>query len=266
MLASFLVALTLVSQAAPAPSVAAPLTREQMALFLQTAKVVSSHGINKGITNPIRLTLSDGTITHDAAFTFVDQHRATMELANGRTEIDFVDSYKYSLAAYALADLLGLDGMMPVTVAREYDHQQGALSWWLDVKFDEGERVKRKIEPPDQDAWARQTYRMRVFSALVADTDRNAGNILIGQDWKLWMIDFTRAFRRFHDLESPQALNRCDSRLLGRLRSLTAAEVVSRTTPYLSTREVDALMARRDAIVALFDRMMAAKGEGKVLY
>jgi hypothetical protein len=266
MLLSFLVALTLVSQAAPAPSAAAPLTREQMSQFLQTAKVVSKHGINKGITNPIRLTLSDGTITHDAAFTYVDQHRAVMQLESGRTEIDFVDSYKYTLAAYALAEILGVDDMMPVTVAREWDNQPGALSWWLDTKFDEGERLKRKIEPPDQDAWGRQTYRMRVFSALVADTDRNAGNILIGQDWKLWMIDFTRAFRRFHDLQSPQTLNRCDSRLLGRLRSLTASEVASRTTPYLSTREIEALMARRDAIVALFDRMVAAKGEGKVLY
>ena len=62
--------------------------------FLATAKVVGHHGINKGITNPIRLTLSDGTVTHDAAFTYVNEHRAVMQLESGRTELNFVDSYQ----------------------------------------------------------------------------------------------------------------------------------------------------------------------------
>ena len=51
--------------------------------FLATAKVVGHHGINKGITNPIRLTLTDGAVTHDAAFTYVNEHRAVMELDSG---------------------------------------------------------------------------------------------------------------------------------------------------------------------------------------
>ena len=34
-------------------------------------------------------------------------------------------------------------------------------------------------------------YRMRLFAQLIADTDRNTGNVLITSDWKLWMIDFT---------------------------------------------------------------------------
>src|SRR5215831_8620581 len=173
MLAPLLLVLSLTAQSTPAATPPAPvLSPEQMEHFLETAKVVGHHGINKGITNPVRLTLSDGTMTHDAAFTYVNEHRAVMELDNGRTELNFVDSYKYSLAAYHVAKLLALDTMMPVTVPYQYDSTPGALSWWVDVKMDEGERVKKKIEAPDQNAWGEQVYRMRVFSALIADTDR----------------------------------------------------------------------------------------------
>src|SRR4029077_17540523 len=41
------------------------LTKEQIKNFLLTAKVVKSEHANKGITNTLRLTLTDGTVTHD---------------------------------------------------------------------------------------------------------------------------------------------------------------------------------------------------------
>jgi hypothetical protein len=132
--------------------------------------------------------------------------------------------------------------------------------------MDEGERVKKKIDAPDENAWGEQVYRMRVFAALVADTDRNAGNILISPDWKLWMIDFTRAFRTWKNLEKPETLTRCDKRLLGRLRILTADGITKQTNNLLTTPEINALLARRDEIVKRFDELIAQKGVGKVLY
>src|SRR5947208_8592919 len=86
------------------------LTKEQIKNFLLTAKVVNSHQSNKGITNPWRLTLTDGTVTHDASFQAVDEHKPMMQLASG-TEMGFVSSYKYNIAAYELAEMLGLDDM-----------------------------------------------------------------------------------------------------------------------------------------------------------
>jgi len=44
------------------------LTKEQIKQFLLTAKVVGSRDAKKGITGTKRLTLSDGTVTHDASF------------------------------------------------------------------------------------------------------------------------------------------------------------------------------------------------------
>lgn len=65
--------------------------------------------------------------------------------------------------------------------------------------------------------------RVRVFTQLIADTDRNTGNLLIDADWKIWMIDFTRAFRHSRALAAPGDLQTCDRALLSKLRSLSSA-------------------------------------------
>jgi len=245
----------------------ATMTREERVAFLQTARVVSSHDIGKGITRPVRVTLSDGTTTHDAGFSTVDEHEAIMRFQGGRTELDFVDSYKYTVAAYGLAVLLGIDDMMPVTVERELDHHKGSLTWWVDdVKYDEGQRLKLKLSAPDAESWNRQMFRMRLFTQLVADEDRNTGNVLITSDWKVWMIDFTRAFRRSKQLIAPGDVTRSDRQLLEKLKTLTKEQVAASTKPYIGGAEVDALMARRDAIVALIEKQVAARGEAQVLY
>ena len=92
------------------------LNKEQIKQFLLTAKVLASKQTKKGITNPWRLTLSDGTLTHDASFQPIDVQKPREVMANGTTELNFVDSYKYNIAAYALAELLGMDNMMTVYV------------------------------------------------------------------------------------------------------------------------------------------------------
>ena len=55
------------------------LTKEQMKQFLLGAKVMNSSQSRKGITNPWRLTLTDGAVTHDGSFQSVDEHKTRME-------------------------------------------------------------------------------------------------------------------------------------------------------------------------------------------
>jgi hypothetical protein len=254
---------------APAPiaQTAAPtLPREQIRQFLETAPIIKGKTTVKGVTRPMRVTLSDGTLTHDAAFSTVDEYKNIERFEGGRVELDFVDSYKFSLAAYKIAELVGLDHMMPVHVEREWRGQKGALAWWVDAKMDEGERLKNKVPVPNPAAWNEQMYRMRVFMQLVADTDRNVGNLLIDADWKLWMIDFTRAFRRTKSVLSDKDLKKCDRELLAKLRALTPEQVAAATKPYLTKAEIVPLLARRDQIVKLFDALAARNGEAQVLY
>jgi len=251
---------------ADAQTAAVTLTREQMRDFLATAKILKGTQTPRGVTRPMRVTLSDGTLTHDAAFSSVDEHRSIERFPSGRVEFDFVDSYKYTLAAYRVAELVGLDHMMPVHVEREWRGHKGALSWWIDAVMDEGDRLKKKLQPPRPDEWNQQVYRMRVFAQLVADTDRNLGNLLIDAEWKAWMIDFTRAFRRSKTVLAPADLTKCDRELLQKLRTLTAEQVAAATKPYVGLPEIAALMARREQIVGIFDRLITEKGESQVLY
>jgi hypothetical protein len=241
------------------------LTEQETKQFLLQAKVINSRHTSKGVTSPWRLTLSDGKLTHDASFQSIDETKMNVEV-QGRNEPTFRDSYHFNIAAYELAKLLGIGDMMPVYVERRWHGDIGSLSWWVPSKMDEQEREKEKIQPPDPNAWNKQMNKMWVFSELVYDTDRNETNMLITEDWKLWMIDFTRAFRPYPDLLEPQHLQMCDRQLLANLRQLKEADVLEKTKPHLTKTQVKGLMARRDKIVAFFDKRIAQKGESAVLY
>jgi hypothetical protein len=242
------------------------LTPEQQQEFLLNAKVIRSRQTSKGITNPYRLTLTDGKTTHDALFQSVNERLPFKQFSTGRSEINFVDSYLYNIAAYELARLLGMEDMLPVTVLRRWNGKAGSLSWWLSVQMDERERMQKEIEPPDQEAWNHSMLKQRVFAELIYDTDRNLENVLIGKDWKLYIIDFTRAFRLYHSIKNPLNLVRCDRKLLEKLRGLDSSELAARTKGCLNRAEVQGIMKRRDLIVAHFEKLIAEKGEHAILY
>lgn len=242
------------------------LTEEQIKEFLLRAEVTASRRSSVGITSPWILTLSDGTLTHDALFQAVNERQATKQLADGRTELNFVDSYKYNIAAYELAKLLGMSDVIPVYVEREWDRKIGSLSWWVTVKMDEGKRLQQRLQPPNPDAWNKQMFNFRVFNQLVRDTDPNLTNYLITEDWKIWRVDFGRAFRLSRDLQSAKDLPMCGRELLAKLKALNREEVLAGTRPYLTNGELNAMMARRDKLVAHFEQLIARQGEAAVLF
>lgn len=249
---------------------AAELTTAQQKEFLAKAKVIRNRTTNRGVTAPKLLTLTDGVITHDAVFQAVDESKMVVSLGgNGRasqTELNFVDSYRYNLAAYALSELLGLDYMMPVHVERRWGGQTGSMSWFVDTLMDESDRLKKKVQPPNSTEWNYQMYRMRVFSALVRDTDRNLTNVLITPEWKIMMIDFSRGFRLQPELMHQSDLARMCKDLWAKLQNLQRDEVKKATGDWLKDSELDAMMKRRDLLVAHFSKLIAEKGEANVLY
>jgi len=262
----FSYAQTTSTAAAPAPE----LSVAQIKDFLKNAKVVKTRSTTKGVTAPKRLTLSDGVITNDAVFQAIDQRKSVMELGGGgrqsTTELNFVDSYMYNIAAYELAALLGLEHMMPVYVERRVNGQIGSISWFVPTLMDESDRLKKKIQPPNATDWNQQMYRMRVFSALTRDTDRNLTNVLITPQWKVMMIDFSRAFRLQPELLHQADLTKIDRTLLAKLEALTKDGVKQATADFLNNREIDVMLQRRDLLVAHFKKLIASLGEDKVLY
>jgi len=243
-----------------------PLTTAQIAEFLRTAPVVASKILSTGVTKPRRLTLRANGVTHDAVFQIIDESAAMQRMANGRVELNFRDSYHFNIAAYRLAEVLGLGDMVPVTVERTWEGRPGSLAWWIDWKWDETSRAKENAHPPDPVDWAKQQNRMRVFSELVYDTDRNSGNQLITEDWRLWMVDFTRAFRASGKLFREENVQRCSRELLAKMKTLTQESVAAATAPHLRPAEMKAVIERRDRIVSRVDALVLQRGEDLVLY
>jgi len=227
---------------------------------------VRSRPIGTGVTGSLRATLSDGTLTHDAQIQYVNQTRPLFQAPGVAAELNFKDAYRYNIAGYRLAVLLGLDNV-PMSVERRVDGKGAALTWWIDeVMMDEKERLAKDAHGPDPERTAMQTHVMRVFDELISNRDRNMGNLVWTTDWKMWMIDHTRAFRIGDDLQRPAALLRVERSLLENMRRLTTAEVAKAVGSYLTRAEVGAVIDRRDVIVKLFDAKIAERGEASVLY
>jgi hypothetical protein len=240
------------------------LTRAEIEQFLLKAKVVERRELSTGITNSQRALLDDGKFRHHAHIQTVDITKTSFQTVSG-TELNFRDSYKYNIAAYELDKLLELN-MVPVSVERKVGNI-GAVTWWVDdTLMTELERKKKKLEPPDLPSWNQQMYVCRVFDQLIYNTDRNLGNLVITKDWRIWLIDHTRAFRMMKDLKSTKDLVQCDRRLLSKLRELNTDVLKKALGKYLNPSEIEGLLARRDKIVSFFEEQIARKGETEVLF
>ena len=244
------------AQEAAAPS----LSPAAMEAFLLEADLSSFRNVNIGVTGSLRATASDGGLTHDVHIQNVDQRR---RVAAG--EINFRDFYLYNVAAYRVAALLGLDNV-PMSVRRNVRGQPSAVTWWVDdVAMDEGERIARRTFGPNPGATSQQVYTMYVFDELIKNRDRNQGNALWTSDWKMWLIDHTRAFRLDVELSRPEMMNRVPADLLERLRGLTPEALREAAGNSLTGAERDSLMRRRDLLVRHFDALVDERGEGAVL-
>ena len=254
-----------VAQEAAAPSRVA-LTPAQIEEFLLHAKVLRTRAAGSGITNSLRATLSDGTLTHDAQIQVIDQAKPIFRPATGPPEFSFTDSYRFNVAGYRLATALGLDNV-PASVERRFEGKGAAFTWWIDeVMMDEKERTTKVLTGPDPERTAMQVHIMRVFDELIQNRDRNTGNLLWTTDWKMWLIDHTRAFRTGGELLKPDLLQRVERSLFERMKGLTAESLAKATEGSLHNYEIAPLLKRRDLIVKLFEARIAERGEGRVLY
>jgi hypothetical protein len=101
-----------------------------------------------------------------------------------------------------------------------------------------------------------------VWDNLIANIDRNAGNLLVDPSWNLILIDHSRAFTRTDKMPFP--MTRIDREFFARLKGLTEDEIVARLGPWLMDGPKP-LLKRRDKIVQHFEKLIAEKGEPLVL-
>jgi hypothetical protein len=244
---------------------ASQISKEEMEAFLLKGKVTKTRDAGGGVTASARATMTDGRITHDVHIQNVDISQSVFE-AGKSTELNFKDSYRYNIAGYRLAQLIGLT-TIPMSVGRVISGKESAVTWWVDdVKMDEKERMKQKTLGPDPVRTTKQIQIMRVFDELIQNRDRNQGNILWTSDFTMWLIDHTRAFRLGRTLLKPEQLTRCERGLFEKLKAMTPESLSQAVGDSLTRPEQDALLARRDAIVKLYEEKIAKLSELAVLF
>jgi len=247
-----------------------PLVGEEAEAFLRTAKVIEREDNPVGVTRPQRLTLTDGTRTLRASWKTIDEyHRGMWRDERGGYQFDFRDSWKHEIAAYELDKLLGL-GLVPPTVERRIDGRRGALQLWVEGVMTEDDRQERGLNPegPRQVIrWRNQIHCVRLLLQLTYNTDfRNVENILVDDDFRIYVIDASRAFRIQQDLLAPDDLQCFSRQTLERLKALDHDSIEAAMGEWLDDRQVEGLLARRDKILTLVNVRLAANGPGQVLF
>jgi len=239
--------------------------------FLATAAIVKERRIEgiRAVTNPWRLTLEKGGVIRDGAW----------KNPEGRMG-GFMEGWKWEIAAYRIDRLLGVN-MVPVTIERRFKENRGSLQAWVESKMTYKAMMddKRIQPPPGLTAvkWNRAIHLERAFDNLIANEDRHANNILITEDWRMYLIDHSRSFRTspkftdkliYHEKRregdwSVQYLPRTVWEILKKLGfdGLKAA-----VGEYLTDEEIKACLIRRDLQVASFEAKVKEKGEAQTLY
>ena len=241
---------------------------ESIEEFLRSATVESIEKIPTGVTRPKKVLLAlDGVRAH-AAFKYHEETKKNVnQVIAGRRHTFRVwrDSHIYDVAAYHFDRLLGLD-RVPPAAPRKLKRTQGSLKIWIEGSINDKTRRDRGIEPPDSFRWNQQRQIMHIFDNLVANRDRNLGNILIDGNWRLWFIDCGRCFGTTEELLYTESISYCERGLWQALQNLNEANLRERLDPYLTSYEIDALLVRCDKVVKRIQSLINELGEERVLF
>ena len=240
--------------------------REAIEAFLLAAEVVEEEDIPIGVTKPKRLTLEHAGERARASWKTYEMVAPRVLYPDGRSEINFRDSYRHELAAYELDQMLGLD-LVPPTVFRKIGKKKGALRIWVEDSMTEAERLRSRIEVPDPEAWIRQMSTVRLFYALIYNSDyKNVSNLVVDADFRISTIDLSRGFGVKKELLGELRLSRVARPVLERLVVLDKDSIEGRLGRWLTKLQVRTLLKRRDLLLARFEALIETKGEDAVVF
>jgi hypothetical protein len=221
--------------------------------------------MDRGVAGNIKVLLEHEGVRIQAVVRIIDR-KERVETGSARIDVKYRDSYIFEAAAYDLDRLLGI-GRVPPTVVRPYKGHPGTIQIYMEgVAPEDIMLAEDRLHPPDPGYWWQQKTVMWVFDALIANTDRNQGNLLIDDDWNLYFIDHTRAFRETSALMDVQELNTCERQLWHAIRSLDHDELRTAMAPYLSSKEISKLLLRHKKLIKHYEKKIKKHGEDKVLY
>jgi hypothetical protein len=234
--------------------------------FLLKGRIASTKDAGEGVTLSKIVTVEFEGRTHRGLFKTIDESKlGATRLADGSIDVGFQDSWQTEIAAYQVDLIIGL-GLVPATIERRIGTNIGSVQWFVDYKIKEAERVEKKIAPPDLETWNRAMFKVRLFDQLIANVDRHLKNILVTENFEVRLIDHSRSFRTNRELTRPQDLTRFSQSLLEGIQKLEKQDLKKKTGRWLTDAQIDRLLQRRDAILALAKKRVSERGEAAVIY
>jgi uncharacterized repeat protein (TIGR03843 family) len=222
----------------PAP----PLCEEEALQVLRESEITASKLIPWGsnYTFAVALELPNG-----------DEHLAIYKPRSGEAPLyDFPDGTLYlrETAAYVLSRRLGWN-FVPPTVVRDGPHGVGSLQLY----------IQPMPEPPDSNNnyWQGcqiEIERLVIFDHVANNADRKMGHCLRDRTGRIWGIDHGLTFNQYPKMRTVlwQFMGeRISKPIIKELQDfrLLEPEVRDELSQYLTTPELDALLARTDRLI-----------------
>jgi hypothetical protein len=215
--------------------------------FIREAPIDRFEIVPIGVTHPKRAYFKPGGLVDSVAWKVLPPGRP-----NG-----YWESYKSEIAAYEMDKLLGMN-MVPVAVEKRWKAEKAAAILWLSPIHS----WKEMQDKPKPAKWVAQAARMKMFDNLICNRDRNAGNLLVDDDWNLFLIDHSRAF--IDDKGLAVALEHVDRALWTKMLALDEASIAGPLGPWVDRGAIRAIITRRDKMKAAVDALVKEKGESAV--
>jgi hypothetical protein len=215
--------------------------------FLRTAPIERFEDVPVGVTRPKRGYLKGDGLAASIAWKVLPPGRP-----NG-----YWESYKSEIAAYELDKFLGLNMVPPVVEKKWRGETAAAILWLSSVRT--WKAAEKEPTPPH---WDVQAVRMKMFDNLIGNIDRNAGNLLIDDEWHLFLIDHSRAFVTQKRLPFP--MGRIDKALWDRMRALDEPTLTTVIGKWVGRGEIRALLGRRDKMQEVIDKLLKTGPESLI--
>ncbi len=237
--------------------------------YLETAAIVEQEQMisRQAVTEPWKLTLEKDGVKRYALWKDVQ----------GRLR-GALESWKWEIAAYRLDKYLGLHMISP-TVERRFLEDPGSCQLWVDSWADLREIARNNIEVPKDKSilWLRSYYLQQAFDNLIANEDRHLGNVLITSDWRKILIDHSRTFRTSRKFTKQLIftseryggefiMRELPRSFVDRVRALDFDGLREIVGPYLTDKEIRAVLVRKKLLLEEIERRIELFGENNVLY
>ena len=243
--------------------------RGKWEVFLNTAEIIGDKQQQgrEAVTNPWELTLEKNGATK----------KALWKNAEGRMK-GFVENWRWEIAAYRLDKLLGLNMISP-TVEKKFKGVRGSCQLWVDYWIKAKDKNEQNIKIPSDKttSYDRANYLRWAFDNLIANEDRHTGNIFITKDWRIILPDHSRSFRTSRKFtknliytekhkDGPKIMKELPRAFVEKLESLNYDLIRDCVGEYLTKKEINAVLTRRDLILNVVNERIKKLGEDNVLY